>query len=357
MKRSKIAPVTCEESFLTTPKTYSNEQKLTSSLDHDLLSLQSQFFQHLRQKGRSANTLKNYKTDLQCFNTYLSREKSPLNVLKMDIPQVQLYGDYLQNKYNSDNSRRRRVQALRLFFDFLVQEKIVSSNPVRQIPTSPKFLDRPRPTPMVDLKTLWQYLLEEGHSRHPMTKLLARRNQVMILLIYTGALKVSDLAQLKRKQIQLPKDESDDPRVLLTPSKRDPYTVPLCQAFVPVYEEYCKELDIQQISQELKFDQLLFNANPYRILSGGLSSRGIEVIFEDWRNRLMVEVTAKSLRQSGILHWLQKKREDILIKEWMGVAPSYSLKLYKEHIDQHVFDDSFLLELYYHYKKHNYERS
>lgn len=325
--------------------------------DPDLLALQSRFFKHLKSKGRSTNTLKNYKTDLQCFNTYLAKEKSRLSIADMDIPQVKQYGDYLQNKYNSDNSRRRRVQALRLFFDFLVSENVVGSNPVRQIPTSPKFLDRPRPTSLVDLKTLWQFLLEEGSSRHPMTKLLAHRNQVMVLLIFSGALKVSDLSGLKRSQIHLPKNEDEDPRVLLVPQKRDPYSVPLCQAFVPVYEAYIDLLDKQQEAQGLNFDQLLFNANPYRILSGGLSSRGIEVIFEDWRGRLMVEVTAKSLRQSAIFHWLQKKVEDGLIKEWMGVAPSYSLKLYKEHIDHHVFDDQFLLELFYHYKKHNYERA
>lgn len=325
--------------------------------DPDLLALQNQFFKHLRQKGRSTNTLKNYRTDLQCFNSYLAKEKSKVSISDMDIPQVKQYGDYLQTKYNSDNSRRRRVQALRLFFDFLVEENVVNSNPVRQLPTSPKFLDKPRPTTLVDLKTLWQFLLEEGHSRHPMTRLLARRNQVMVLLIYSGALKVSDLAQLKREQISLPKNESDDPRVILHPPKRDSYSVPLGQAFVPVYEEYIELLNKQQAEQGIEFSQLLFNANPYRILSGGLSSRGIEVIFEDWRNRLMVEVTAKSLRQSCIFHWLQKKTGDGLIKEWMGVAPSYSLKLYKEHIDHHVFDDSFLLELYYHYKKHNYERA
>lgn len=327
------------------------------STSKNLLEWQGAFFQHLKKKGRSINTLKNYKTDLQCFNSYLQNERSTLDISRMDIPHVEQYGAYLQNRYSSDNSRRRRVQALRLFFDFLVQEKVVASNPVRQIPTSPKFLDIPRPTPLVDLKTLWQYLLEEGHSSHQMTKLLARRNQVMVLLIYSGGLKVSDLSSLKRKQIQLPKKEDETARVLVSPSKRDPYTVPLCQAFVPVYEEYLELLEKQMTAQNLEFNHLFFNANPYSILSGGISSRGIEVIFEDWRNRLMVEVTAKSLRQSCIHHWLQKKHADSLIKEWMGVAPSYSMKLYKENQDTHVFDDSFLLELYYHHKSHNVSRS
>lgn len=328
-----------------------------SQPNQNLLELQGAFYQHLKKKGRSTNTLKNYKTDLQCFNTFLKKEKSSLELAKMDIPHVEQYGNYLQTRYNSDNSRRRRVQALRLFFDFLVEEKVVSTNPVRKIPTSPKFLDIPHPTPLVDLKTLWQFLLEEGHSGHQMTRLLARRNQVMVLLIYSGALKVSDLSQLKRKQISLPKKEDETARVLVSPPKRDPYTIPLCHAFVPVYEEYLELLKKQQDAQKLNFDQLLFNANPYSILSGGLSSRGIEVIFEDWRNRLMVEVTAKSLRQSCIYHWLQQKHPDSLIKEWMGVAPSYSLKLYKENLSSHAFDDSFLLELYYHHKTHNVGRA
>lgn len=335
-----------------TPPTTLSEEELK-----DLLQYQQGFFKSLKSKGRSVNTLKNYRTDLQCFNTFLQKEAGQVRVEDMQIPHVKQYGDYLQNKYTSDNSRRRRVQALRLFFDYLVQENIVNSNPVRQIPTSPKFLDKPRPASMVDLKTLWQYLLEEGHNRHPMTRLLARRNQVMVLLIYTGALKVSDLSQLRVDQIHLPKDESESPRVLLNPPKRDPYTVPLGQAFVPIFEEYIELLNKQKTEQGLEFKNLLFNANPYRILSGGLSSRGIEVIFEDWRERLMLEVTAKSLRQSCVFHWLQQRHEDGLIKEWMGVAPSYSLKLYKDHLDSQVFDDSFLLELYFHYKKHNYERA
>ncbi len=334
-----------------------NSKNAPDSQIKELLEHQQEFFNTLRSKGRSANTLKNYRTDLQCFNNFLLKESSRLKVEDLSIPHVKEYGDYLQTKYNSDNSRRRRVQALRLFFDFLVETKVVGSNPVRKIPTSPKFLDRPRPATMVDLKTLWQYLLEEGHSRHKMTKLLARRNQVMVLLIFTGGLKVSDLSQLKVKQIILPKNEEDSPKVIVKPPKRDPYTVPLGQAFVPVFEEYLQLLRQQQKEQGLDFSELLFNANPYRILSGGLSPRGIEVIFEDWRERLMLDITAKSLRQACVFHWLQKNQKDGLIKEWMGVAPSYSLKLYKDHLSSQVYDDSFLLELYFHYTKHNYERS
>jgi len=333
------------------------EQKNHSNqFQKEMLNFQQEFFERLAQKGRSKNTLKNYRTDLHCWNKYLIKEKQHLNIDDINVKQIELYGDYLQVKYNSDNSRRRRVQALRLFFDFLVEKQLMLSNPVRKIPTSPKFLDIPKPTSLIDLKTLWQHLLTQGQSKHAMTRLLAKRNQVIILFIYSGAMKVSDLHNLKREQIFLPLHEDEGPRVMIKPDKRDPYTVALSQVFVPVYQDYLQELESMMQTQPIDFQEALFNANPYRILAGGLSSRGLEILFEQWRNQLMVNITPKSLRQACITKWLQERHEDVLIKEWMGVAPGYSLKLYKDNLTKNIYDEQFLMELYHHYKNKDYAR-
>lgn len=333
-----------------------DQKSKPQQLQESMLNLQRDFFEQLAQKGRSTNTIKNYRTDLQCWNQYLLNEKKTLKMDDINVKQIELYGDYLQVKYNSDNSRRRRVQALRLFFDFLVERQVMPSNPVRKIPTSPKFLDIPRPTSLIDLKTLWQHLLTEGQSKHDMTRLLAKRNQVIILFIYCGALKVSDLHNLKRDQVFLPLHEDEQPRVMIKPDKRDPYTIVLSQVFVPVYHDYLRELESMMDKQGIEFEEVLFNANPYRILAGGLSSRGLEIIFEEWRGQLMVNITPKSLRQACIIKWLQERHEDGLIKEWMGVAPGYSLKLYKENLTKNIYDEQFLMELYYHYKNKDYAR-
>ena len=97
---------------------------------------------------------------------------------------------------------------------------------------------------------------------------------------------------------------------------------------------------------KVEFDSVLFNANPYRILSGGLSSRGIEIIFEEFRKKLMIECTAKSLRQACIFKWLKQKHKDSQIKEWLGLAPSYNLKMYKDHLSNHAHDEGFLEEIH-----------
>lgn len=321
----------------------------------DLLGLQDQFFTDLKGKGRSPNTLKNYRTDLDCFNNYLKNvaKNERLDISGFSIPEIKEYGAFLEKKYNSDNSRRRRVQALRMFFDFLVEEKVFPSNPVRKIPTSPKFLDIPRPTPFVDVKTLWQYLLEESVSKQPMVRLIAKRNMVTLTLIYGAGLKVSDLSNLNINQVYLDKES---PRVLINPPKRDPYTVPLPKVFVDVYKDYTDSLSRMKKESNVEFDSVLFNANPYRILAGGLSSRGIEIIFEDFRKKLMIECTAKSLRQACIFKWLKQKHKDSQIKEWLGLAPSYNLKMYKDHLSNHAHDEDFLEEMYVNFSRKNLHR-
>ncbi|MBK25666.1 MAG: hypothetical protein CME70_16835 [Halobacteriovorax sp.] len=321
----------------------------------DLLGLQDEFFTMLKGKGRSVNTLKNYRTDLDCFNKYLVEvaKNKRLDISGFSIPEIKEYGSFLEKKYNSDNSRRRRVQALRMFFDFLVEEKVFPSNPVRKIPTSPKFLDIPRPTPYVDVKTLWQFLLEESVSKQPMVRLIAKRNMVTLVLIYGAGLKVSDLSDLQVSQVYL---DGDSPRVLINPPKRDPYTVPLPKIFTTIFNDYSKTLATMKKDSKVEFDSVLFNANPYRILSGGLSSRGIEIIFEEFRKKLMIECTAKSLRQACIFKWLKQKHKDSQIKEWLGLAPSYNLKMYKEHLSNHAHDEGFLEEIHSHFVRKGLHR-
>lgn len=323
-----------------------NHTAYSSKPSLDLLNLEDQFIDQLRGAGRSLNTLKNYRTDLECFNQYLKNKKESLDISDFTIAQVEQYGNFLQEKYNSDNSRRRRVQALRIFFDFLVEKQLFDSNPVRKLPTSPKFLDIPRPTPFIDVKTLWVYLLEEEQNPSVMSRLIAKRNQVAFLLIYGAGLKVSDLATLKKDHIFM----GEETRVLVHHPKRDPYTIALPEIFPFVYNEYIELLEKQKVESKIDFENLLFNANPYKILSGGLSPRGLEIIFEELRNKLMLTLTPKSLRQACIFKWLHQGHNDSLIKEWMGVAPSYSLKLYKDHLDKYIYNDDFLLELYRNHK-------
>ena len=119
--------------------------------------------------------------------------------------------------------------------------------------------------------------------------------------------------------------------------------MPLPKIFTPLYKNYLNSLEEAKELTGLQFDELLFNANPYSILSGGLSARGLETIFKEYRRRLHLTIlTPKSLRQACIFKWLTLRIKAPLIKEWMGVAPSYSMKLYEEHSPQNPYSEDFL---------------
>lgn len=308
-----------------------------------LLKLEDEFYASIKRKGRSLNTIKNYKTDLDCFNQYLIETQNTLEIANFNIPEILEYGKFLETKYSSDNSRRRRIQALRLFFDFLIEKEIFNHNPVKKIPVSPKFLDIPRATQFAHVKTLWLYLLRQSKtSESELERLKAQRNQLIFLLIYTSGLKVSDLATLKRDAFIFGKSS----RVMIIHPKRDPYSIALHPTVKSVYESYIEQLENIKVRHNVDFDFIFFNANAHKILNGGISSRGIELVFDGWRKALMIDVTPKSLRQSCIFTWLHKDLAEVVIKENLGVAPDYSLKLYQDHKDSNLFSDHFIENCY-----------
>ncbi len=303
-----------------------------------LRQLEDNFLHNLAVAGKSPNTLKNYRTDLECFNQFLTENRHPFEGQEWKGPAVMAYYEYLNRRYNSDNSRRRRLQALRHFFDFLMGQKVLQENPVKKFPSAPKFLDIPRPTPQKDLVTMWQYLEEHAPKASGLEKLTLLRDQFLFLLIFECGLKVSDLQGMVRADVML----GENPAVLVRPPRRDPYTIPFSALTRTKAQAYLQELDSQMGHDHLSFADLFFNANPYRILSGGLTSRGLEMIFKHYRARLNLTLTPKSLRQSCIFKWLHQNREEALLKDWLGVAPSYTLKTYRDHMDKHVMQDDFL---------------
>ena len=303
-----------------------------------LRKLEEGFLNDLVVSGKSPNTLKNYRTDLECFNHFLTENKHPFEGQEWKGPAVLAYYDYLNQRYNSDNSRRRRLQALRHFFDYLLGQKVLGENPVKKFPSAPKFLDIPRPTPQKDLVTFWNFLQEQVHVTQGLEKLSVLRDQMLFLLIFEAGLKVSDLHGMVRADLML----SETPAVLIRPPRRDPYSIPLGAITREKALVYLKEVDRQMGQDHLHFDDLFYNANPYRILSGGLTSRGLEMIFKHYRTKLGLTLTPKSLRQSCIFKWLHQNKNETLVKDWLGVAPSYTLKPYRQHMDSHMVDDNFL---------------
>lgn len=308
-------------------------------MEFNLIDQQHEFLKLLERQGKSFNTVKNYKADLQCFNNFLIDKQQHLKIRTFSTTQVQEYSQFLDKKYGSPNSVRRRVQALRLFFDFLMTKDLFPENPLKKMAVSPKVLDNPEPTPFPEVIKTYRLLKRRVSENEGLSKLVAARNVIIFHLVYGAGLKVSDLAKLSVDSIL--KDKSHY-RVMVEHPKRDPYSIPLPAIFNKDFQLYKAKLSEYLKNEDMEIEELLFNANPYKILSGGLSPRGTELFFEDIRKEIKTEVTAKSLRQSCIFKWLNLNVEHTTIKEWLGVTPSYSLELYLEELKKDPSGKVFL---------------
>ena len=309
-------------------------------MEINLIEKQQEFLKLLETQGKSFNTVKNYKADLRCFNVFLTDKQQHLKIRAFTAGQVQEYSQYLDKKYDSPNSVRRRVQALRLFFDFLMAQNLFSENPLKKMAVSPKVLDNPEPTAFPEVLKTYQLLRKKVQTTEGLSQIVNSRNLIIFHLIYGAGLKVSDMAKLHFTSIL--KDQKGF-RVMVEHPKRDPYSIPLPSSFNADFQFYKTNYQLLLKKEGLEIEELLFNANPYKILAGGLSPRGTELFFEDLRKNIKSKMTAKSLRQSCIFKWLNQNINHTTIKEWLGVTPSYSLELYLEELKKNpvgkVFKD------------------
>lgn len=298
------------------------------SLKIDLLETQQGFISELESSGKSFNTLKNYRADLRCFNNYLLNKKRDLYLNDFSLAEAKEYSFYLTQKYTASNSIRRRIQALRLYFDFLVRDHGYPHNPIKRIPVSPKVLEKPHPTPYEEILKVKKFLLERLNSTTHLESLLVRRNLLVLYLIYETGIKVSDLANLKKRDILF--SQKNTIRVMISSPKREPYSIEIPEQYREYIQDYLARYNEAMEKMNLELDDLFFNANPYKILSGGLSSRGTELVFEEIRKQIKTQMTARNLRQSAIFKWISEQIPANLIKERLGVAPDYDLRPYLE---------------------------
>ncbi len=151
------------------------------------------FLSHLiLERGLSRNTLEAYSRDLIRFLEFM--EKQGIQDLGGVGPvHVQAFLGDLRAQGLSPRSAARHLAALRSFFRFLIQERVVRANPTSPVQT-PR-LGRSLP------KTLSHQELEDLLGRVSGEGPLARRDRAMLELIYATGMRVSELIGLDLSQV------------------------------------------------------------------------------------------------------------------------------------------------------------
>jgi integrase/recombinase XerD len=157
-------------------------------------------FQSMR--GLAANTIEAYGRDLDAYLAFLSSARTELrSVVRNQI------GVYLQHLAQHSAKRRKgsamtlsnatlqqHLTVIRLFYDYLAEERICSRNPCRPMVAGRGLIQRYRTLPWIPTEEEWRRILE-ACRQEPL------RNRVMLAMSYDAALRREEVCCLETADV------------------------------------------------------------------------------------------------------------------------------------------------------------
>lgn len=157
------------------------------------------FIEYLEyEKGYSKKTLISYENDLQLFRQFLKEEKIK-KLEEINYNTIRKYLSLLHEKKYTSTSISRKISTLRTFYKYLLKEKRIDKNPMTLI-SNPK-----------KEKKLPNYLkyneLEKLLNSIDISKKEEIRNKLIIELLYSTGIRVSELINIKMKDIDIKENQ------------------------------------------------------------------------------------------------------------------------------------------------------
>jgi integrase/recombinase XerC len=274
------------------------------------------FFTHLSSERRlSAHTDVNYRRDLQVFTRYCDKaniEDWP----RIDSQHIRSFAAAEFRRGQSPRTIQRRLSALRSFFNFLLRESALKSNPAIGV-QAPKASKRLPET--VDADQMAQLLAFRTDDE------LSVRDKAIMELFYSSGLRLSELVNLDLGDIDL-----RDRTVRVVGKGNKTRVVPVGRFAIEALSAWLRERGAIAISGATA----LFVSKR----GGRLLQRSIQVRIERWARAqgLGVHMHPHMFRHSFATHLLESSHDLRAVQELLGHANISTTQIYT-HLDfQHL---------------------
>lgn len=245
----------------------------------------------INQKGYSKYTVKSYMTDLDSFYEYVFKEKTS----KFDHSFIRKYLNELYDKDYASKTICRHISSLRSYFKYLINEEYIKDNPMLLIGN-----------PKVSQK-LPQYLnyneLETLLELPDRSTFLGLRNALILELLYSTGVRVSELVNIKLSDIDLNNNritvlgKGNKERIVLFGNKANKLII-----------EYLNKRDNNS-------EYLFINKN-----GTVLTDRGVRYIIDMIvkKSALKLKISPHTLRHTFATHLLNEGAELRSVQELLG---------------------------------------
>ena len=148
--------------------------------------------------GVHKNTIISYKYDINQFDNFIRRKKKSFkSIIKKDILD---FLESLKIKNVKNKTKSRKIFALKRFYKFLISERIIKRNPMEKIDI-PKSEDTLSITLTADqIKKILKFVSKTTNNYTDV------RSNLIIELLYSTGIRVSELISIKTNNINLKKN-------------------------------------------------------------------------------------------------------------------------------------------------------
>ena len=154
------------------------------------------------QKEYSANTVAAYRNDLTQFGSYL-QARQDIRTLKNAIywPAIQAdhnldYLFYLRERAYNTSTVARKVAAVKSFFHYLVERRLIDNDPTQSLVT-PK-VEKHRPS-SISYEDIMRLLAAPAKQKTPQ----AQRDRALLEVLYATGMRVSEVVALNVNDVDL----------------------------------------------------------------------------------------------------------------------------------------------------------
>ena len=270
------------------------------------------YLKHLGTERRlSPHTSSNYARDLRALADYMDRGNLP-DWSTVDSQHVRVFAARAHAGGLGPRSVQRRLSAVRGFFNYLLRERIVASNPAVDI-RAPKAARRLPGTLDVDQLNQLLDIPAEGA--------LAVRDKAIMELFYSSGLRLDELVGLDVAQLDLP-----DRTVRVLGKGRKTRVVPVGRKPVEALRAWLKE---RVTLADTEATALFVGKNGSR-----LKHRAVQLRIAYWARRkgLPSHVHPHLFRHSFATHLLESSKDLRGVQELLGHADISTTQIYT-HLD------------------------
>lgn len=285
-----------------------------------LNDLLNQFFQHLKyERNVSPHTLRNYRSDLEQFREHLLRieKREDLPIADIDRLTIREWMASLHGGHKK-SSVARKLASLRTFFQFLVREGVIESNPAKMVAT-----------PKLERKIPSHLSMEEAvrFVESPDTNTdLGRRDRAILEFLYATGIRVGELVSLDMRDIDF-----RERLVRVTGKRRKqrivPFGEPALQALMQYLEE-TRPVFLAGCPESERDDQAVF----LHRRGGRLTARSVGRLIEKYIRQCadVHNVSPHGLRHTFATHLLDSGADLRDIQELLGHARLSTTQIYTQ---------------------------